>query len=292
MGKTKIQWATHSWNVTHGCSNVSAGCWNCYARKMARRMAGRFGYPPAPDYFKPTIREDRLQEPYSWKKPRVVFVSSMGDLFHEDIPADFITQVFDVMADTPNHIYMVLTKRPERMLNVLFGQEGFWYLGGGDYIPNVWLGVTTENQSMAESRIQWLLKATGFKKFISAEPLLGDISLYQVPMRQWGCDGKHQHPHKHEDGTSGNIPHHHHDEYCEPPINLVIAGGETGTGAREMKWEWASHLMGQCGNAGIPFFFKQMGDNFNEDKAADVLGARKAITDRQLPEELKACLEK
>ena len=166
MGKTKIEWTEYSWNPVTGCTPASEGCQNCYARRMANRLRGRCGYP-ADDPFRVTLHPERLGEPLRWKKPRRVFVCSMGDLFHEDVPDEFIDYVFAVMGRSQQHTFILLTKRPERMreylqagryqqiLNIAYRlkyrPEG---LGKGidnpkdmRWWPNVWLGVTAENQA-------------------------------------------------------------------------------------------------------------------------------------------------
>ena len=122
MQTTKIEWAEAAWNPVTGCTPVSAGCANCYARRMAQRLRGRCGYP-ADEPFRVTLRPDRLDEPLHWHKPRRVFVCSMGDLFHPDVPDEFIDQVFAAMALCPQHTFLVLTKRPEGMRQVLADQD-------------------------------------------------------------------------------------------------------------------------------------------------------------------------
>jgi len=242
---TNIEWTNETWNPVTGCTKISTGCRNCYAERMARRLAGRCGYPEAPNHFDITLHKDRLYQPLKWRKPRIIFVCSMGDLFHEDVPADYIVNIFEVMSAAKQHTFQVLTKRPQRMLDVLYGKEGNYYLGGGDFIPNIWLGVTTENQDTANERIPLLLQTDAFVHFVSVEPMLGEIDLrYWLP--------------KHEKFL--NLP-----EFIPEVIDLldwVICGGETGPGAREMKAEWAQDLCRQCLDADVPFFFKKPGNGF------------------------------
>ncbi len=236
---TKIEWVINSdgsrgvtWNPVTGCTKISAGCLNCYAERMAKRLAGRFGYPEQPDHFKVTLHEDRLHEPDTWKKPRTVFVCSMSDLFHEDVPDEFIDEVLSICADNPQHTFQILSKRPERFTDFQFPK-------------NVWLGITAENQETADKRIPLLLQTDTQIKFVSCEPLLGEISLNKFqPFIQHADieDWK-----KARGILSGRI-------------DLLIVGGETGYGSRTMKAEWAWKLYNDCKRAGVPFFFKKVGD--------------------------------
>lgn len=163
MGKTKIDWADYVWNPVTGCNPVSEGCQSCYARRMAYRLRGRCGYQQD-NPFKVTLHSERLEEPLRWKKPKRIFVCSMGDLFHEEVPYEFIAKVWEVMCNARQHTFIVLTKRPHRMEDFL--SHLGWYVHdreinpmeavldeGGKYIcPNIWLGVTVENQERAEER--------------------------------------------------------------------------------------------------------------------------------------------
>ena len=278
--KTGIEWTDSTWNPFIGCSRVSEGCRNCYAE----RLAGRFSAKTEGVYAGTTkavnglqvwtgkisrAPEETLLKPLSWKgvmvpvgpggtiqelapRRRRIFVNSMSDLFHENVPDEWIDQVFAVMALCPQHIFQVLTKRPERMpawtkRNSTGGhifhiaqqidpkkngaQSGRWPL------PNVWLGVSVENQAAADKRIPWLLKTPTAVRFISAEPLLGpvDVSLY---LRQVRMEG----------------------EVEDQKLDWVICGGESGPGARPMHPDWARSLRDQCAAAGVPFFFKQWGE--------------------------------
>src|SRR3990170_4343202 len=160
MANTKIEWATKSWNPITGCTKVSAGCQNCYAKRMAKRLAGRYGYPKD-NPFAVTPHPERLQEPLSWKKPQRIFVCSMGDLFHEAVSFSFVRRVLDIVDSCPQHTFLFLTKRPERM----------------EYYPrrNVWLGVSVENQETEDERIPLLLQPPAAKRFVSYEPALGPV---------------------------------------------------------------------------------------------------------------------
>ena len=176
---TKIEWANRpgttgeTWNPVTGCDPVSPGCKNCYARRMARRLAGRYGYPEAPDEFVPMFHADRLLVPDHWQKPRTVFVASMGDLFHDDIEWIDIADVWKVMEQTPRHTYLVLTKRPQRMFEYIMD---FWLHFQNRTLPNVWLGVSVEDQEH-DWRIVELLRTPAAVRFLSLEPLLGPVDL-------------------------------------------------------------------------------------------------------------------
>jgi len=276
MNRTKIEWTDATWNPVTGCTPVSAGCENCYARRMANRLRGRAGYP-ADEPFRVTLHPDKLDDPLHWRKPRRVFVCSMGDLFHEDVPFGFVDKAFVTTAMCPQHRFQLLTKRPARMLEYLDQRAGILNAAGlmaeslrlGAWPqPNLWLGVSVENQQAAEERIEVLLNTPAAVRFVSVEPMLGpvDVSPYlsmgmACPQcRRWEC----------QDGfdvlgaTEGNVFCNH----CgtEVPakfaggLDWVICGGESGPGARPMHPQWVRDLRDQCDAAGVPFFFKQWGE--------------------------------
>lgn len=240
--KTGIEWTDATWNPVTGCTKVSAGCDHCYAETIAHRFTGSKAYPNG---FQVTLRPERLDQPLRWKRPRRIFVNSMADLFHDDVPDEYIAQVFAVMAAAPHHTFQVLTKRHARMRSLLNsdgfldavteadGREGYCATAGlTTYtwpLPNVWLGVSTENQKWANIRIPALLDIPAAVRFISAEPLLGPIDLDAIPVRG-------------------------------PDLDWVIVGGESGPGARPMHPDWARSLRDQCTAAGVPFLFKQWGE--------------------------------
>ncbi len=186
MAKTRIEWAEVVWNPVSGCTPISEGCQNCYAKRMANRLRGRCGYP-ADDPFRVTLHPEKLEEPLKWKKPRRVFVCSMGDLFHEQVPDEYIAKVWEIMNNATQHTFLVLTKRPQRMKDFL-ARLG-WYIHdrdgypmeavldeGGKYtLKNVWLGVTAENQQRADERIPILLQIPAAVRFVSIEPMLGPV---------------------------------------------------------------------------------------------------------------------
>lgn len=231
MPKThKITWLGEhgvTWNPTVGCTKVSAGCKNCYAERMARRQVAmeNSDYRPVvgPDgkwNDEVNCLESRLDIPLRWRKPRRVFVDSMSDLFHENVPYEFIESVFGVMRKCPQHIFIILTKRSARMRSLA-------RMLNEDILPNLWLGVTVENTAMAKERLPWLLRTPAAKRIISFEP-----ALELVDWEPWLATGK---------------------------IDWLICGGETGPGARPMNFEWARKTRDVCIGHGVPFFFKQWG---------------------------------
>lgn len=232
MSDTKIEWAEKSWNPMSGCSAVSAGCANCYAKRMAQRLKGRYGYP-ADEPFRVTLHPDKLEEPRHWRKPRRVFVCSMGDLFHKDVHRDNILEVWDVMARAPQHTFMVLTKRPERMQRLvaewLDHAMTISLIPHTWPLPNIWLGVSVEDQKTANLRVPLLLETPAAVRFISAEPLLGPVNLAGPGWTTVAGD-------------------------------WVICGAETGPGARPFDLDWARSLRDQCAEAQVPFFFKRDSD--------------------------------
>lgn len=220
---------------------MSAGCQQCYAMKQAHRFskpgmayAGLTEIGTQGPRWNGTVRlvPEALEAPLHWKKPRRVFVNSMSDLFHEDVPADFIVRVFEVMAACPQHTFQILTKRPERIESVLYGEEGGFYFGGGDWLPNVWMGFSAEDQITFDrrrevfsvrpgERIQW---SYAVKLWCSLEPLLGPIDI-RPPF----------------------------------PLRWVACGGESGPGARPCDLAWLRSIKDQCQAAGVPVFYKQGG---------------------------------
>jgi protein gp37 len=172
MRPSKIEWTETTWNPSTGCTKISAGCTNCYAEKMSRRL-NAMGMEKYKNGFKLTCHYKDLKLPYSWKKPRMIFVNSMSDLFHEDMPLEFIQAVFSVMNDCPHHTFQVLTKRADIL-------EKYYALL--DWTPNIWMGVSVENNKVTH-RIDSLRKVPAFIKFLSIEPLLTaipDINLFEI----------------------------------------------------------------------------------------------------------------
>jgi len=176
MAKSSIEWTEMTWNPTTGCDKLSAGCKFCYAEVMSKRLHA-MGVEKYKNNFKITVHEEELRTPYSWKKPRVVFVNSMSDLFHKDVPIHFIRRAFEVMKDNPQHIFQVLTKRADILRH--YDREG-WL----EWTPNIWMGVSVENSKVI-SRID-RLRETGAKvKFLSCEPLIGRLSNLKLAGIDW-----------------------------------------------------------------------------------------------------------
>ena len=174
MAKSSIEWTETTWNPTTGCTKISAGCKNCYAAVLAKRLQA-MGQKKYKDGFKLTIHPDTLQDPYKWKKARVVFVNSMSDLFHKDVPLHFIQQVFEVMNKTPQHTYQVLTKRSERLLEL----SPFL-----TWTPNIWMGVSVEDGRVVD-RIDDLRLCGATTKFLSCEPLIGPLTNMNLNGIDW-----------------------------------------------------------------------------------------------------------
>ena len=174
MKTTKIEWTDKTWNPVTGCSKISAGCINCYAEVMARRLQA-MGQDKYLGGFNLTLQEDSLKEPLQWKKPHTIFVCSMGDLFHKDVPDEFINKVINIIKLTPQHRYQLLTKRAVRMAD---------YFQNRDIPENVWLGVTVENQETKE-RIDSLRNLKASVLFLSCEPLLEDLGDLNLTNIDW-----------------------------------------------------------------------------------------------------------
>lgn len=247
---SSIEWTEATWNPVTGCTKVSPGCDHCYAERIVERFHGKGSFAIV------TRSEDKLYAPLRWKRPRRIFVNSMSDLFHDDVPDSFIARVFAVMARTPQHTYQILTKRHGRMRSLLnqpkfaelvqdltdpTGLMSVWPL------PNLWLGVSVESQQWADIRIPALLDTPAAVRWLSMEPLLGPVDLHYCA----GVDAIEKDWVGGPSGGSG-APH--------PFIDWVVVGGESGPGARPMHADWARSLRDQCTAAGVPFFFKQWGE--------------------------------
>lgn len=262
MVRTKIEWADAVWNPVIGCTPVSEGCDNCYARRMAYRLRGRCGYPQN-EPFRVTLHPERLNEPLKWKNPRKVFVCSMGDLFHEDVSFANIAILFGkVMREATQHTFLILTKRPERMRQ-FFSQ---YPLEWPEKYPHVWIGITAENQEMADKRIPVLLQIPAAVRFVSVEPMLGPIDLSPYLGDLYYCNNP-RHGQLCPDGITYAEDHQTIIcRYCKQPVEImhlldwVICGGETGPNARPMHPDWVRGLRDQCQDAGVPFFFKSWGE--------------------------------
>lgn len=231
---SKIEWTDCTWNPVTGCTKISSGCKYCYAERMAKRLKA-MGNASYFNGFDLTIHERLLELPLRWKKPRSVFVNSMSDIFHEQLPFDFICKVFDVMKQASRHRFQVLTKRSQRLFE--FSEKLPWP-------DNVWMGVTVESIGYTY-RIDHLRQTGARLKFLSIEPLLGPMPSLDLSAIDW-----------------------------------VIAGGESGPGARPMSPAWLIDIRDQCIEAGVPFFFKQWGGT-NKKKTGRLLDGR---TWNQLPD--------
>jgi protein gp37 len=267
MTTTTIEWARGddgaaglTWNPVTGCDRVSPGCDRCYAASMARRLKAmkspryqRDGDPrTSGPGFAVTLHSDVLTVPLRWRKPRRVFVNSMSDLFHKDVPDAYLAEVFAVMAVTGQHTYQILTKRPARARALLsspgFQQQvrdrqtaGVWPRHGGTDVwplPNVWLGVSAESQQWADTRLPKLLDTPAAIRFVSCEPLLEAVDLTPYVRSVTG------------------LPWHASGQ----ALDWVIAGGESGPGARPIDPQWIRDLRDQSTAGGTAFFFKQWGE--------------------------------
>ncbi|MBY5849632.1 phage Gp37/Gp68 family protein [Rhizobium leguminosarum] len=276
---TKIEWTDATWNPVTGCAVVSPGCTNCYAMKLAgtrlKHIPSRVGLTrdsKAGPVWTGEVRfnEQWLDEPLRWKRPRMIFVCAHGDLFAEGVPDEWIDKVFAVMALAPQHIFQVLTKRPERMREYLTGgRRGGHLLVAAQLqfkfpipspapwphmpLPNVWLGVSVEDQKRADERIPILLDTPAAVRWISAEPLINTLFLSGVSedrKRIWNW----------LTGESGVMYSDGPDFDYGPKLDWVVAGGESGPGARPMHPHWVYALRDQCAAAGVSFLFKQWGN--------------------------------
>lgn len=278
---TLIEWAEKSWNPVTGCTKVSLGCQNCYAERMAKRLRGRCGYPDG-EPFRVTLRPERLVDPLHWRKPSMIFVCSMGDLFHEDVPEKFIYDIWDVMVQSRQHTFLILTKRPDRMKSfierVMANRMDYAYTLGNTPegkearkwaqrpIQNIWLGVTAENQEMADKRIPILLQIPAAVRFVSVEPMLSPVRLILARRYCTNCNYLHW---SYNPAGSGfaykevycpecGFAYGYHSPEGNSSIDWVICGSESGPNRRPANTEWIRSLKNQCVDAYVPFFLKQM----------------------------------
>ena len=269
---SKIEWTSATWNPVTGCTKVSPGCDHCYAETFAERWRGVAGHH-FENGFDVTLRPERLEQPLRWKRPRRIFVNSMSDLFHEAVPDDYIVRVFDVMQNARRHAFQVLTKRHARMrafvTRYLSGEFATQPLETSPLAatierppPNIWLGVSVEDQKWADIRIPALLATPAAMRFLSCEPLLGPVDLRSIPYRgdvQYYVDSlnrRYRTSREYEWGTDCSF-----GLASLGSIGWVIAGGESGPGARPMVPAWVRSLRDQCQQARVPFFFKQWGSH-------------------------------
>ena len=226
-----IEWTDATWNPVTGCTKISAGCDNCYAERFAERWRGTPGHPFEAG-FDLTLRPGRLEQPLRWQRPRRIFVNSMSDLFHRDVPTDFIDRVFATMERAHWHQYQVLTKRPEIMRRHMERR----YRTSSVAPPHVWLGVSVE-EAKVKRRIEVLRATPARVRFLSIEPLIGPLGELDLAGIHW-----------------------------------VIVGGESGPGARYMRPDWVREIRDQCIAQGVPFFFKQWGGIRPKSKGRELDG--------------------
>ena len=237
---TGIEWTDATWNPVTGCTKVSAGCKNCYAERIFKR--------PYPDreFTDVWCHPERLYQPLHWRKPQRIFVNSMSDLFHESVPFFFISQVFEIMEMAERHTFQILTKRPKRALEFMVPKPIHLPVIPRRPLPNVWLGVSVEDQKTADERIPLLIGTPAAVRFVSYEPALSPV-IFQG------------------NGEPGIPTALVNRQYLrgvlgDRRIAWVICGGESGPHARPMHPDWARSVRDQCQAAGVPFFFKQWGE--------------------------------
>ena len=291
MTNTAIEWCDVVWNPTTGCTKVSPGCAHCYAEKIDHRFRRDTGgeklswdIPASQGGRGVTLHPDRLDIPLKWRDPKMVFVNSMSDLFHEDVPDEFIRDVFKVMSKAWKHTFQVLTKRPERMSPFFQAwDEDHQAKGGRPLVEaffrqrNTWLGTSVENQHWADLRIPHLLQTPAAVRFLSCEPLLKPVSFRWA---KWSTTKVRD-----EYGYLTESAHEWHLDGLQG-IDWVIIGGESGPQARPMKIEWALDIIAQCKNAGVAVFMKQTGTVLAKE-----LGLKKRaggdFEDHNFPEEVR-----
>ena len=224
---TSIEWTDSTWNPVTGCHKISPGCKNCYAARLAPRLKA-MGNPRYVNGFEVTLHHDLVDLPTKWKKPRKIFVNSMSDLFHDEVTLEFIQAVFSTIVAGDHHTFQVLTKRPERALE-LSGQL--------PWPSNLWMGTSVENADYLH-RVDTLRQIPAQTRFLSLEPLIGTVPDIDLTNIDW-----------------------------------VIAGGESGPGARKIEEDWVRSIRDQCDAAGVRFFFKQWGGT-NKKRSGRMLDNR------------------
>ena len=224
--KSKIEWTENTWNPVTGCTKISDGCQNCYAYRMAKRLQG-MGNRKYVNGFKVALHKNCLTEPLNWNKPSLIFVNSMSDLFHEEVPIGFIKQVFDIMNQATWHTFQILTKRAERLVSI--SEQLNWS-------PNIWQGVTVESEKY-KNRIELLKRVPARIKFVSFEPLIGDVGSVNLSSIDW-----------------------------------VIVGGESGFNCRKIEEDWILNIKNQCEQQKVYFYFKQWGGTNKKKNGRKLLG--------------------
>lgn len=224
--RSKIEWTENTWNPVTGCTKISDGCLNCYACRMALRLQ-KMGNAKYANGFSLTLQEDCLENPFKWKKPSLIFVNSMSDLYHEDVPVEYIKKVFSIMNKATWHTFQILTKRADRLAEL--SDQLVWS-------DNIWQGVTVENGKY-NYRIDYLRKVPANIRFISFEPLIGDVG-----------------------------------EIDLSDINWAIVGGESGFNCRRIKQDWILRIKDQCEQQNVDFYFKQWGGINKKKNGRELLG--------------------
>lgn len=263
---TGIEWTDSTWNPVVGCRMVSEGCRNCYAKSLhdLRHKAFQEGKKLPAQYAVPfeevQLMRDRMDTPLHWKKPRRIFVNSVSDLFHDDVPDWFIDEVIEIIRKARWHTFQVLTKRPERMFDWYQTWAEHYHAYVGRLPDNLWLGVSVENQKAANERLPYLMEIPNVWRFVSCEPLLDKVNLRQVhdPVNHMLYDCL--------DGI--RTIYAHGMEWPSPyrQLHWVIAGGESGKDARPMHADWARKLRDDCQETGTLIFFKQWGEWLHESQ--------------------------
>lgn len=251
MQKTAIEYLDYTWNpIAMRCAPCSPGCEHCWHLRTADRLCENPGLPVDERFALAgdgpfVLRERELDAPLRTRKPAVIGVQFMGDLFHEDVPDEFILKVCEVMWNIGRHTFLILTKRPKRMADFFRTNHGYF-----SYVDHIYFGLTVCNQQEADEKIPEFLKVPG-KKWLSVEPMLGPVNLMELP-RPFEF---HQSPY--------GWP-----EWLRRHLHLVILGGESGPGARPMHPDWVRSVRDQCQAAGVPFYLKQNGEWAHDDEAA------------------------
>jgi len=250
MGDTKIEYVSKSWSPIRGCSRVSPGCAHCWAVRMANRQKSMPGYEGFVDEHgwtgKVSLIESQLDVPLHWRKPQRVATAFMGDLFHENLPVSDVARVFCVMDEAEDHDFLLLTKRASRLPDVITQirdtvAENHERWDGGRFtwpLPNIWLGVSVEDQAAADERIPWLLKTPAAVRWVSLEPMIGPVTFRP----EWLSH--------HWSPATGAL---------HLPLDWVVLGGESGPGARPCAISWIRDVVGQCKAASVSVFMKQLG---------------------------------
>jgi len=276
MSKSPHGYDTRSWNPVTGCSKVSAGCRSCWAEEYSRRM----GWP-----WKVTLHPERLEQPFGWPSSQVVALCFMSDIFHEDIPYEFQEGVWRVMMIAQQHTFLALTKRIKPRVGYAMDHPIFRLVHDYGVLPNVFLGVSVENQATADERIPLLLETPAAHRWVSAEPLLGPLNLEGPADGRWLVPDHNAHWERGHVVTVADLAAVAEiaKAYCRKEgwagIDGVIVGGESGAGHRPMEVAWAQSIVGQCDAAGVPVYVKQDSHRYpgRQGRIPDALWTRKQV---------------